>query len=237
MTAKTKRFAKLIPPNLFHDRLVEGELERIILAVDTTNKRKRSYSSSVNRGPLLLELCGVHQEFMTRSELDSIPVTNNKVQLIQSIAKDAKTLRSRLLEKGRLPHEPYTDCEYPTYAARQVISADDLKILLGVLDKVIVSAGACANPAYLGFRGSRSLNETFLSEILPKIYERHFSRKAGFFSQDERAGFVQYGGPYVRFAIAVMEEMEISVSKYAVIKAIKEKRSGKGAGYRKKNAC
>jgi hypothetical protein len=73
------------------------------------------------------------------------------------------------------------------------------------------------------------LTKVFLSEILPPIYERHFRRKAGFALEES-------GGPYVRFARAVMSEMKGPVSKHTIIAAIKEARSGKGPGYRKKSA-
>jgi hypothetical protein len=213
---------------LFHKRLVEGGLERITQAVDTNDKRRRIYSNHVNCNQLLLDLLGAHEQWILRSELDSTQTTKKKTALIQSIAKTAIVLRSQLLERGELPDN--VGVEYYTYAARMIAARfmpeDGFKPFLAGLNQIIACAETCADPRYVGFRSPRGLTKTFLSEILPRVYEQNFNRKHG---------FSQTGGPYVRFAVATMKEMGKKISEGTVIAAIREARSGKGTGYRKKN--
>ena len=173
------------PSSLFYDRLYQGGLDRIFQAVDETDQGKQSYSSNVNRDRLALELQSAHHQWMIRKNLDSKPITKEKVKLIQMIASDAKSLRGRLLGKGPLPHAPHTDYEYPTYASRALlgrIPLHDFKAFLTGLDQLIDCAKACADAKYLGLEAERNLTKTLVSEILSSIYERHFDRSRWVFT-------------------------------------------------------
>jgi hypothetical protein len=213
--------------SFFHSRLVEGGLERILSAVDTTETRKRIYSDHVNRPLLLLELINAHQQWIIRSDLDSRPMTRKKTQAVQSIANAARTLREQLFRKS----PEVADIEYLSYAGMMIgarfMPQGGFSTFCAGLEQLIACAEHCADPKYVGSRLPRGLTMAFVSEILPGVYKRNFSRNPG---------FSQAGGPYVRFAVAVMKEMGKEISKSTVIAAIKEHRSGKGPGYRRTRA-
>jgi hypothetical protein len=134
--------------------------------------------------------------------------------LFSGIARDARDLKRQLLDKKE-------------YAARALIPDGPRRhAFLGELDHIIGGAkiseqqnsGAWA-------RLERSLHDWFAAEILPDVFirnfpavhERHPGRPVGF---SRREG--QPDGPYIRFAVAVMGEMGMSISPGTVARAIED---------------
>ncbi len=186
------------PNKLFHfqSKLESGGLHRILKAVDATAKRRRNYSQQLDDGQrtwLSIEICGAYHQFLMLSELDHQPSTREKTKLLQEAIETARFLKQKLVGPDGSGREQYS------FAARQIaamfIPEDGFKAFLAALDQVI-SCGEVQS-RHLGYRSQRNLKKTFVSEILPKTYEAYFGRKHGF-ARDKS------GGPYVRFAVAVM---------------------------------
>lgn len=210
---------------LFRGRLPEGGLERIVRAVDANDKRKRTYSDHLDsnqRDQLLLDLVAAHYQFDLLTELDDTQSTREKMESIKSVAEIARSLKDKLLLSDGAGEQCYSHAA--RVIAARFIPQHGFKALLAGLNEVIDCA---ENSADLGRRSPRGLTKTFVSEILPKVYERCFERNAGFTRHHT-------GGPYVRFAVAVMKEMGREISPGTVIAAIREFRRGRGTSFRKR---
>jgi hypothetical protein len=78
-------------------------------------------------------------------------------------------------------------------------------------------------------RLSRSPREWFAAEILPPIFERNFRRPAKVSRPAEQLadGSRPAGGPFIKFAQAVMCEMSIPIAAETVARALKNVGAGR----------
>ncbi len=101
---------------------------------------------------------------------------------------------------------------------------------LAALDRTIEAAKALKEENSSGgwVRLGRPLKEWFAAEILPEVFELNFGRQAKVSRRDpSRAGDNAADSPYLRFAVAVMGEMGMSISPETVARALKDVRAGR----------
>jgi hypothetical protein len=149
----------------------------------------------------------------------------------ESGARARKELFSEILESAVSFKERLLDDRGHRYAARGIFPiVSDREAFLDALDRVIKAATTLKDENSHGawVRLERPLKEWFAAEILPEVFERNFGRRAKVsrrFQSKTRANAV--GGPYIRFAVAVMREMGILISAATVARALKDVRAGR----------
>jgi hypothetical protein len=189
----------------------DDALDRIIAAVggDLTSK--------VDRTRLADHLQDAWGRWLLFSALDSEKATRARKKLFDAIVDTGRNFRESLLdERG------------DRYAARQIASTfsepSGFDAFLAALDHSIKTAEIAARDNSKGgwVRLARSPKEWFAAEILAPIYKRNFGRPAKV-SRTAESGTV--GGPFIRFAVAVMQEMRISISAETVARALKDVRA------------
>jgi hypothetical protein len=181
---------------------------RIIAAVD---------EDPVNREQLVPDLYTAYSKLLQFRDLDSDQKARERKELFGAIVKDAINLKERLLA-------------HQEYAARALFPFPDvprgvtfLRELSRIAIEAKVSEQQNSNGAWA--RLERPLHEWFAAEILPEVFKRNFpavhERHPGEpvgFSRPSRGE--QPGGPYIRFAVAVMGEMGMSISPGTVARAL-----------------
>jgi hypothetical protein len=171
---------------------------------------------------LVSDLLNARSKLLLFVVLDSDKGAKARKKLFSGIADDAIALKDKLLANQE-------------YAARVLFPEVPRRrhTLLGELDHIIDGAkisekqnsGAWA-------RLERPLHELFAAEILtdvfkrnfPAVHERHPGKPVGF-SRPPRGG--QPGGPYIKFAVAVMCEMGMSIKPTTLARALQDVRKGR----------
>jgi hypothetical protein len=203
-------------------------LDRIIDAVD---------EEPDNSGQLVSDLLNAYSKLLLFKNLDSDEGAKARKKLFNGIADDAIALKDKLLANQE-------------YAARVLfpgVSRDQAGLrlrhaFLGELDRIIdeakISGKQNSNGAWA--RLERPLREWFAVEILPKVFKGNFDavhkRHPGWpvgFSRPPKGG--QPGGPYIRFAVAVMGEMGMPISPGTVARAIQDVRKGRPHGKKERS--
>ena len=136
-------------------------------------------------------------------------------KLFRGIARDAIALKDKLLANEG-------------YAARALFPEG-----LGELNRIIDEAQNFEKQNSSGAweRHERSLRDWFAAEILPDVFIRNFPAVHGrspgepvAFSRPFGGG--QAGGPFIRFAVAVMGEMGMLIKPNTVARALENVRDG-----------
>lgn len=199
-------------------------LNRIITAVVNTpgGRTVSHHRTGLNRDKLVSDLIDARSKWLLFVPLDSDKGASTRAELFRGIAGPAKKFKQRLLdETGQ------------KYAARVIASKafsgpDGFSVFLRALDRVIEVAETSVRENSKGawVRLSRSRKDWFAAEILPPIFERNFGRRAG---TSRSADSGTPGGPFIRFAVTVMSEMGIPISKETVVAALKDVRAGRSS--------
>jgi hypothetical protein len=169
-----------------------------------------------NRNQLVSDLLNAYSKLLLFKNLDSDKGAKARKKLFSGIADDAIALKDKLLANQE-------------YAARVLFpEVSRGHAFLGELDRIIdeakISEKQNSNGAWE--RLERSLPDWFAAEILPKVFKRNFpevhKRHPG-----EPVGFSRpAGGPYIRFAVAVMSEMGMPIKPNTVARALENVRDG-----------
>jgi hypothetical protein len=190
--------------------------ERIIEAVGAP------YAVNVDRDRLISDLLTAREKLLGSFVLDSDRGAGERKELFGGILDSAIAFKDRLLDdRGH------------KYAAREIASrfeGPSFEAFIYFLDRTIEAAKALKDENSCGgwVRLERPPKEWFVAEVLPQVFEANFKRKAKIsHPSDSRAGTFIAGGPYIRFAVAVMREMGISVSEETVARALKQVRAGR----------
>jgi hypothetical protein len=190
--------------------------ERIIAAVG------ERYAVNVNHDQLAFDLLRAREELLTFVTLDSDSGARERKELFTGILDSAIGFKERLLdERGH------------KYAAREIAStfpASHFGAFLSALDRTIEAAKALINENSHGawVRLKRPLKEWFAAEILPEVYKSNFGREAKVSRRDpSKTRRNAADGPYLRFAVAVMHEMGMTISRETVARALKDVRAGR----------
>src|SRR5262249_49172793 len=92
-------------------------------------------------------------------------------------------------------------------------SAPSFNGFLAGLDRVVEAASRSADRCRKGapLRLPRSTKEWLAGKKLPEIFERHFLKRAGISrDSDAKGGPRKADGPYIRFAVAALQELKIT---------------------------
>jgi hypothetical protein len=188
--------------------------ERIIAAVG------ERHSAQVQRDRLIFDLLAAREQLLAFMTLDSESGVRERKQLFSGVSDSAKALKQRLLDdRGH------------RYAAREIASRlPDLHLgtFMSSLDRIIEVTETLKDENSHGawMRLKRPLKEWFAAEVLPKVFKSNFDREAKISRpSDSKAGPYVAGGPYIRFAVAVMHEMGVSISEETVARALKDVRA------------
>jgi hypothetical protein len=190
--------------------------ERIVAAVGERHAR------NVDRDRLVGDLLAARAELLASIALDSDGDARERAMLFNGVFGSAIEFKERLLDKRG--HR---------YAARQILSAfspSEFEALLRALDRVIDKAKALENENSCGgwLRLKRPPKEWFAAEVLPPVFERNFARPARISRRDSsKVDANAADGPFLRFALAVMREMGMSISRETVARALKDVRAGR----------
>jgi len=190
--------------------------ERIITAVG------ERYAMNVDRDRLVFDLLTAREKLLAAVALDSDSGAHARKKLFSEIVDSAIDFKKKLLDdRGH------------KYAAREIASRfppSHFEAFLAALDHAIKAAKAFEEENSHGgwMRLERPLKEWFAAEILPTVFKSNFERHA----KVSRPGMPKAGantadGPYLRFAIAVMREMGMSISPETVARALKDVRMGR----------
>ena len=172
----------------------------------------------VNSDQLVYDLLNAYSKLLQFRALDSDQKARERKELFGAIVKDAINLKKRLLALEE-------------YAARALFPFPDMPrgvTFLGELSRIAVEAKVLERQNSGAWaRLERPLLEWFAAEILPDVFksksnfravhERHPGEPVAF-SRPARGG--QPGGPYIRFAVAVMGEMGMPISPGTVARAL-----------------
>ena len=199
-------------------------LDSIIAAVFSTpsgRETRRKGVNKLNRNQLISDLLDARTKWLLFTALDSDKGASARARLFRRVAGAAKKFKQRLLdETGQ------------RYAARVIASKafsgqDGFSVFLRALDRVIEVAEASVRQNKGAWvRLNRSTRDWFVAEILAPLFERNFNRQAGTSrSSDSNTP----GGPFIRFAVTVMREMGIPISKETVAAALKDVRTGRSS--------
>jgi len=190
--------------------------ERIIAAVG------ERYAVNVDRDRFVVDLLTARAKLLTFVTLDSDSGARARKELFSGIVDSAIDFKKRLLdERGH------------RYAARAIAStfpATHFEGFLAALDRAIEAAKTLKEENSCGgwVRLERPPKEWFAAEILPEVFELNFGRRAKVSRPDpSKAGANAVDGPYLRFAVAVMGEMGMSISPETVARALKDVRAGR----------
>jgi len=196
-----------IPPGSVYWECSDEVYKRIIAAV--REEPDDSYR-------LVSDLYTAYSKLLQFRALDSDQKARERKELFGAIVKDAINLKKRLLALEE-------------YAARALFPFPDMPrgvTFLGELSRIAVEAKVLERQNSGAWtRLERPLLEWFAAEILPDVFKRNFpevhERHPGepvAFSRPARGG--QPGGPYIRFAVAVMGEMDMPISPGTVARAL-----------------
>jgi hypothetical protein len=105
----------------------------------------------------------------------------------------------------------------------------DVATFVSSLDRIIKVIKTLKSESSRAWRRlERPIKEWFAAQVLPEVFERNFKRAAKTSRpSDAKAGPRVADGPYIRFAVAVMREMGISISRETVARALKDVRAGR----------
>jgi hypothetical protein len=164
------------------------------------------------------DLSDAYSKLLLFNVLDSDKGAKARRKLFSGIARDARDLKKQLLDKKK-------------YAARALIPDGPRRhAFLGELDHIIGGAKVSEQQNSGAWaRLERSLHDWFAAEILPGVFKRNFPQvherhpgKPVAFSRPARGG--QPGGPYIKFAVAVMHDMGMRISPGTVARALQDVR-------------
>jgi hypothetical protein len=176
------------------------------------------YADKVDRDKLVADLVDARAKLLTFVVLDSDKGARARKELFRSIADSAIALRKRL-EADSAPSG-----RSKGYASRAIAftfpDASGFDAFLKALDRVIDAAKAGEEQNSRGgwVRLERSPTEWFAAEILPRVFERNFGRKAAV----SKTGAT----PFSRFVVAVMDEMGMPITWRTVARAFTQVRAG-----------
>jgi hypothetical protein len=170
----------------------------------------------VNNGQLVSDLLNAYSKLLLFKNLDSDKGAKARKKLFSGIADDTIALKDKLLANQE-------------YAARVLFpKVSRGRDFLGELDRIIDEAKISEKQNSDGAweRLKRPLRDWFAAEILPDVFKRNFpevhERHPG-----EPVGFSRpAGGPYIRFAVAVMGEMGMLIKPNTVARALQDVRDG-----------
>jgi len=179
------------------------------------------HSAEVQLDVLRSDLLAARAQLLAFIALDSKSGAQDRRELFSCILESAQTFKQRLLDdRGH------------RYAAREIaarLPELDVGVLAVWLDLIIeVTETLKDENKDAWMRLNRPLKEWFAAEVLPKVFESNFKRKAKISRpSDAKAGPYVADGPYIRFAVAVMREMGILISEETVARALIDVRSGR----------
>jgi hypothetical protein len=183
-----------------------------------------------NRKQLASDLETAYSKWLLFENLDSDKGAKARKKLFSGIADDAIALKNKLLANQE-------------YAARVLFpEVSPRHAFLGELSRIAVEAKVAEqqNSSGAWARLERPLHEWFAAEILPEVFkrnfpavhERHHGEPVGF---SRPAGGGQPGGPYIKFAVAVMHDMRMPISPGTVARAIQDVRKGRPHGRKERS--
>jgi hypothetical protein len=195
--------------------------QRIISAVG--NK----YVGDVNRDRLVFDLQDAWSKWLLFTSLDSDKGARARKKLFQEIVDSAVPFKERLL--GDRSDQYFQDRLLDPgamYAAISIfVDIRAFDAFVTELDRVIGAAKELEQNNRGGWvRLERPPKEWLTAEILPRVFKRNFDRYAKV-SRDPKSGKV--GGPFIRFAVAVMAEWGIPICEDVVARALKDVRAGR----------
>jgi hypothetical protein len=190
--------------------------ERIIAAVGGR------YAVNANRDRLVFDLLTAREKLLAFVALDSDSGARERKELFSGIVDSAIDFKKKLLDdRGH------------KYAAREIASTfpvSHFEAFLGALDRTIDAAMAFKEENSHGgwVRLERPLKEWFAAEILPEVFEVIFGRHAKVSRRSPSTKEANAaGGPFLRFAVAVMREMGMSIAPETIARALKDARAGR----------
>jgi hypothetical protein len=168
-----------------------------------------------DREMLRNELMGCLTWWQTLERLGTVKAARSHVQRVKKIARTARDLRNSFDDEtmNRI------GASFPLYAGEPGANphpnpAPSFSTFLAGLDLLIEAANqrAAAAPTHAVLRLPRSTIGHLAGKMLPKIFKKHFRRKAAIArsSQKGDASIVKTGGPYIRFACAALRELGIT---------------------------
>jgi hypothetical protein len=180
-------------------------IERILAAVAKT-PQGANLTDGVDRNQLQIALSHASLLWRVRSSLDSKKLAKQRATPFKELTDIATKLRERLME---------SDC----YASMAFTFPDatDFEAFLTRLNHIIQAAHDFQRMNEEAVRLDRAPKDWFVVEILGSVFERNFGRSPT----------ISRDGHFVRFAVAVMKEMNIHIAPETVVRALKDFKAGK----------
>ena len=196
-------------------------------------------------GALRDDLYGCYATWCTLRQLSSDKIAKQRVQRLETIAKRADAILA-LLDKGLIGGWAREEMAmtFPLKEGAPVRKTAEFRTDHGQPDAAPSFNGFVAGLQRLAaaarykaeyfpdralYRLPRSPLEYFVGNVLPKVYERHFERPCG---RSRVSDGTEAGGPYLRFAVATLNELGITnnekpYSPETIAKALTDVRSGR----------
>jgi len=210
----------------FNDAAIDRVLKKIGETTQGANLTK-----GVNRGELAKKLETAEAQWRTylaAHRASPKHVRQTRAKPLCSLAKAAKHFKRQL--RVEVVREVITDSVLTEDIARRWLgvfpTSAAFEAFLDNLDRVIhVAEGSAQTYEYKPANGFRSPKEWFVGTILAPIFKSCFGRKAGQSGGNEHKSVsgTEYG-PFTRFAIAVMQEMDEDLSPDIVKRALRPSR-------------
>jgi hypothetical protein len=196
----------------------EAAYKRIISAVGE-EYIPRDVDRDKFRNNLVFDLTDAQSKLLLFAALDSDKGARKRKELFGRVLKSAIDFRERLLD-------PTSDMYVArTIAANEGFSfAKQFLAFKEALDRIIKATEALQEHNSHGgwVRLERSPKEWFAGEMLPRVFERNFQRRPGASRPSDESKKRSAGGPYVRYAVAVMGEMGMKITRETVARILKD---------------